>query len=137
MSVPNPAPTPYDGVNAVLAELLAGVQAILSDRLLGMYLYGSFALGDFDPEGSDVGFLAVTGEELPEAIVAALRALHERIFALDSLWAKELEGSYVSRAALCRFDRASARHPHIDRDARVWPRCDAETSLERGYSHHP
>jgi Domain of unknown function (DUF4111)/Nucleotidyltransferase domain len=115
MLVADTTPTPYASVNAVLAELLGGVQAILRERLLGMYLYGSLALGDFDADSSDVDFLAVTDEDLPPETVAALVALHERIFALDSPWAKELEGSYVPRAALRRFKRANARHPHIDR----------------------
>jgi predicted nucleotidyltransferase len=115
MFVAEPAPTPYTGVNAVLEELVGGVRAILRERLLGMYLYGSLALGDFDPDSSDVDFLAVTDDDLPPDSVAALVALHERIFALDVPWAKELEGSYVPRAALRRFERANARHPHIDR----------------------
>jgi predicted nucleotidyltransferase len=113
--VADSTPTPYAGVNAVLAELLGGVQAILRERLLGMYLYGSLALGDFDPDSSDVDFLAVTDEVLPPETLAALTALHERIFALDSPWTKELEGSYVPQAALRRFERANARHPRIDR----------------------
>jgi Domain of unknown function (DUF4111)/Nucleotidyltransferase domain len=99
----------------VLAELLAGVQAILEGRLLGMYLYGSLALGAFDPDSSDVDFLAVTDGDLLADVLAALVALHARIFAHDLLWAKELEGSYVPRAALRRFERAGALHPHIDR----------------------
>lgn len=115
MFVADSTPTPYAGVNAVLAELLGGVQAILQERLLGMYLYGSLALGDFDPASSDVDFLAVTDEDLPPERLAALVALHERIYALDSPWAKELEGSYVPRAALRHFERANARHLHIDR----------------------
>ena len=119
MSAPNAnltlSPTPYPDVNAVLAELLASVEAILGERLLGMYLYGSLALGDFNPDGSDVDFLAVSDSDLPPDTLAALVALHARIFAVDSLWAKELEGSYVPGAALRRFERAGALHPHIDR----------------------
>jgi hypothetical protein len=32
--------TPYPAVNAVLAELLAGVREVLGARLYGLYLYG-------------------------------------------------------------------------------------------------
>jgi hypothetical protein len=102
-------------VNAALAELLAGVQATLGARLLGLYLYGSLALGDFDSQSSDVDFLAVTDGDLAPEMLAGLVALHARIFARDSPWAKELEGSYVPSLALRRFKRADALHPHIDR----------------------
>lgn len=118
MPIPAPSPsppTPYAAVNAVLRALLAGVQAILGDHLLGMYLYGSLALGDFNPDGSDIDFLAVMEDEVSAAALAALQALHERVFVLDPPFSEELEGSYVSRAALRRFDPATARHPHIDR----------------------
>ncbi len=43
MSNQNMSPTPYLEVNAVLNELLPDVQAILGDRFIGMYLYGSLA----------------------------------------------------------------------------------------------
>ncbi len=45
-------PTPYPDVNAVLHRLLAEVQAVLGERFVGLYLYGSLAGGDFDPDTS-------------------------------------------------------------------------------------
>lgn len=54
MALPPLTPTPYAEVNAILAEVQARVTAILGPDLLGMYLYGSLALGDFTLErGSD------------------------------------------------------------------------------------
>ena len=40
-------PTPYPEVNTVLLDLLSQLQAILGDRFVGLYLYGSLASGDF------------------------------------------------------------------------------------------
>lgn len=108
-------PTPYPEVNALLYELLAGVQTILGTHLVGMYLDGSLASGDFDRD-SDVDFVAVTDDEISNDQFLALQALHERIAALDVWCAKELEGSYLSRAAVRRYDPARAVHPHIQRD---------------------
>lgn len=108
-------PTPYPDINAVLYELLAGVQAILGDRFVGLYLHGSLAGGDFTPRRSDIDFLVATAVELPEERVLALRALHAHLAAGASPWAAELEGSYIPLPALRRYDPACARHPHVER----------------------
>lgn len=53
-------PTPYPDLNGVLAELVESIECILADQLVGIYLQGSFAVGDFD-EHSDVDFFVITG----------------------------------------------------------------------------
>ncbi len=92
-------PTPYHELNEVLAELRQGIQDVLGQNLIGLYLQGSFALGDFD-EHSDVDFIAVSEQELTEEWAAAITAMHGRLFQLPTEWAKHLEGSYFSRAQL-------------------------------------
>jgi hypothetical protein len=47
-------PTPYADVNAEVHDLLPSLHAILGQQLTGMYLVGSLALGDFDPQDSDL-----------------------------------------------------------------------------------
>ncbi len=98
----------------VLNVLLPEVQAILGDQFIGMYLYGSLAYGGFDGD-SDVDFIVVTQDDLPDALLAALRDMHERIAALDSWCATQLEGSYLPRRALRTFDPVRVLHLHIDR----------------------
>lgn len=108
--------TPFPDVNALLSALLEGVREILGDGLVGMYLYGSLSLGDFDPDSSDVDFLFVTTDVLPVEMLDALRALHARIAASGLRYADKLEGSYIPRAALRRHDPANAAHPTIGVD---------------------
>ncbi|HET8632017.1 MAG TPA: aminoglycoside adenylyltransferase domain-containing protein [Thermomicrobiales bacterium] len=113
---PTAQPTPYPEVNAVLALLLREVRTVLGDRLVGMYLYGSLSLGDFDPDSSDVDFIVVTEGELPEETLAALAAMHRRIAARGLPWADRLEGSYIPREAIRRYDSANTTHPTIGMD---------------------
>jgi hypothetical protein len=108
------SPTPYPEVNAVLNVLLPDVQEILGNQFIGMYLYGSLAYGGFDRD-SDVDFVVVTQEELPEALFSELQVMHTRITTLDTWCATQLEGSYVPRAALQIFDPLRVLHLHIDR----------------------
>ncbi len=111
-------PTSYADINMLLGELLAGVQTILGSHLVGIYLEGSLANGDFDAS-SDVDFVVVSdsviGEESTPAIFAALYALHEQIAAGESPWAIQLEGSYLSQHALRCYDPADALHPNLER----------------------
>jgi hypothetical protein len=108
------APTPNSEVNVVLQELLPGVHATLGDQLVGLYLTGSLAAGDFDRH-SDVDFVAVTENEVGGELFSALDTLHQRIALIDSWCATQLDGAYISRVALRRFDPTIALHPNIDR----------------------
>jgi predicted nucleotidyltransferase len=120
-------PTPYPDVNEIVNTLLAHVQRILGDELIGMYLHGSLANGGFD-EFSDIDVVFVTKEELSEEMLAALHAMHTQMSEMDSAWAVQQEVSYIPQAALRRFDRANMHHPHLDRGkGEVLHRMDHES----------
>jgi hypothetical protein len=119
--------TPYPEINSVLQELLSGVRAILGRRFVGMYLDGSLAIGDFEPDKSDLDFVVVTDGELSAQTFGDLKALHERIATGASKWTKELEGSYIPQRAL-RHDRRPPAHPYIDRGSTL-----AMVHQESGY----
>lgn len=95
--------TPYPELNDVLGQLVESVRDVLGDNLVGVYLQGSFALGDFD-EASDVDALVVVAEDVGPDQLPALQALHGRLFALPSPWAQRLELSYAPAAILRHKD---------------------------------
>ena len=115
-SVDLTGPTPYKDVNTLLHLLLTKVQAVLHEKLVGFYLYGSLSLGDFDPAASDIDFLVVTTEELSGELLEHLRDMHAGIAASGLHRADRLEGSYIPRAPLRRYDPHDARHPTIGVD---------------------
>lgn len=94
---------PYPELPLVLESFIVGVQNALKRNLVGAYLIGSLATGDFDLD-SDVDFLIVTNAELSDAELRLLQALHIEIHNLDGYPAKHLEGSYISRDVLVRAD---------------------------------
>jgi predicted nucleotidyltransferase len=114
-------PTPYRELNAVLEELLASVQHILVDQFIGLYLQGSFAVGDFDAH-SDCDFVVVVDREFSESQCGSLQAMHERIFGLRSEWARHLEGSYFPKDLL---------RDHALTDADLWYLDNGSRLLER------
>jgi predicted nucleotidyltransferase len=112
----NLSPTSYSDVNEILSLLYTDVKEILADQLVGMYLFGSLANGDFD-EASDIDVLFVTNKEISESAFSSLKETHSRINKLDSLWAIQLEVSYIPKDVLRRHDPNNKVHPHMDRGA--------------------
>lgn len=98
----------------MLHALLAGAQKILGERFAGLYLYGSLAAGDFDPEHSDIDFLIVTEGELPDELLPALEAMHAGLASGAGKWATKLEGSYVPRQTLRRYDPEDAPRAQLN-----------------------
>ncbi len=106
--------TPYPEINWLLEQVLAGAQSVLGQRFAGMYVEGSLASGDFDQD-SDIDFVVAASEAVSDELFLALQAMHDRLSALDSPWAIQLEGFYVSRQALRRHDAANGPCPNIER----------------------
>lgn len=110
-------PTPYPELNAVLRELVAGIQLVLGDSFVAAFLQGSFAVGDFDRH-SDVDFIIAVERELTDQQVLSLQALHERIYSLECEWAQHLEGSYFPKEVLRRCDSRGAPLWYLDHGSR-------------------
>jgi predicted nucleotidyltransferase len=90
---------PYPELREVLRVFADEIAAELGENLVGIYLVGSLASGDFDAD-SDVDFLVVTNTELTEANMKSLQEIQVRIHDMECYPAKHLEGSYISIADL-------------------------------------
>ena len=97
------------------------LQSCLADLVHGIYLQGSFALGDFD-EHSDVDFIVAIRCKLNEAKVSEINDIHNDLFHLGPEWAKHLEGSYIPVDVLASMKR---------RKEKVWYLDHGSTMLER------
>lgn len=107
------APTLFPEVDEALSLLLANARKLLAARLVGMYIYGSLATGDFNPGTSDIDFLVATDSELPADMLPAVGAMHRSISSRRPKWAGKLEGSYIPLRALRRYDPDNSMHPAL------------------------
>ena len=124
-------PTPYAELNAVLHVLVDGVRGALGDQLVGAYLQGSFALGDFDHH-SDVDFVVAVRDELTDDQVAALQIVHARTYGIECEWARHLEGSYFPTVLLRDYRGAGSPLWYLDHGRQVLERSDhCNTALVR------
>lgn len=121
-------PTSYPDLNAVLRELVAGIQAVLGEIFLSAYLQGSFAVGDWDIH-SDVDFVVALSRDVTEAEAAGLQAMHTRIYEMESPWAQHLEGSYFPKELLKCDDPAKTPLLYLDNAHEKLIRSDHDNSL--------
>jgi predicted nucleotidyltransferase len=118
-------------VEAELEALLSGVQEVLGGNLVGVYLRGSLATGEFVPETSDLDVLAATEYGVSDTTFAALADMHVRLGALPNPYAKRVEMAYVDRAALKRFEPGQ-RHPTLGQgESLQWTEHFTNWILER------
>ena len=110
------SPTPYADINVLLDQLLSSAQVILSHRFTGLYLHGSLAYGDFNPQTSDIDFVAVTDGPLPTGTYLALKELHTHLFTSGLAWAQKIEGAYIPKETLRRHDPNAAPVPWLGAD---------------------
>ncbi len=108
-----PGLEPYPEIRTLLHRLWGEIQHILGERALALYVHGSLAMGDFAPERSDIDFLVVTASPLSSTSTHQLAAMHAQLRAQEPPWALRLEGSYIPRMALWRYDPARTEHPAL------------------------
>ena len=117
---------PYPELRGVLEIFVDEISTELGENLVGIYLVGSIASGDFDAD-SDVDFLVVTNTELTETNMKALQDIQIKIHGIDCYPAKHLEGSYISisdlndwstvgQKKLYYFDNGSTAYEHSTHD---------------------
>ena len=118
-------------VTGTLEALLPGIQNVLGDNLVGAYLRGSLALGDFIPATSDIDVLVVTARPVGDVEFGALADLHARLAASPHPYARRLEIAYVDRAAWRRFE-PGLRHPSLGQgETLAWSEHRDNWILER------
>lgn len=78
----------------VVQALADQVVTFLTDRVVGVYLGGSYTMGDFSPATSDFDVLIVTRGSLAPDDLAALAQLHQRLLE-EHPEAHRLEGDYA------------------------------------------
>jgi len=101
----------------LVTDLFDGIRQILDDDLVGLYLGGSLAIGDFDEARSDLDFLAVVDDALSEETLQELRALHNAIRTSNKnrLYGN-YEGVYLTTRQAANPKTADMHAPHLGSD---------------------
>src|SRR5437879_11607786 len=71
--------TPYPAINTVLTEWAEGLKRLLGKKIVGLYLSGSLAYGDFVPDRSDIDLQAVVQNPLTQDELGLVEQLHRKV----------------------------------------------------------
>jgi predicted nucleotidyltransferase len=93
----------HSTVDVLLDDLVASIEAVLGDELVGIYLYGSYVSGGFDPGVSDLDLVAVTGADVDVIDLGGLERMHGDFIGRHPDWTDRIEVVYVGLAALRSF----------------------------------
>jgi predicted nucleotidyltransferase len=76
-----------------LRRVARDLSGILRGNFVGFYIMGSFVMGDWDPEKSDIDFIVVTRKPLNKRESLEIRKLHQALS--KSNLGKKLDGAYT------------------------------------------
>lgn len=107
---------PYPDIHYTISLIHEGAQTILGEDYLSFILHGSLAAGGFDPTRSDVDFLIVTDDEMTDLQYSSMAQMHQHISKSGLPWSTNIEGSYITKRALYRFDPQNCTHPALRTD---------------------
>lgn len=88
-------PTPYEDINDILQTLQKGIKAILNEKLVGFYLFGSLSYNDFNLDRSDMDLLVIVREPLTKKELDLVKDLHTQIEIDNKKWHHRIECSYT------------------------------------------
>ena len=94
------SPTPHQDVNDLLIDWVKGVRKILSENMIGLYLFGSLTYGDFVRGRSDIDLQAVVREPLGSDELSSIEKFHLELERRHAAWAGRVECSYVPAVLL-------------------------------------
>ena len=119
----------HDSIPEITARFVNRSAAILKEKLTGIYLHGSAAMGCYQPGKSDLDFLVVTSEELTET---EKREYMDMVIELDADGpAKGIEMSIVTREVCDPFIYPTPFILHYSRMHTEWYRRDPEDYLRK------
>ena len=96
-------PTPFDDVNATLGSLLSEMRAVLAEKLVGLYLYGSLTTGGFVTGSSDIDLLAAVSSDVDSREFDDLQRMHADFANNRPEWDDHIEVQYLPLLALQTF----------------------------------
>ncbi len=87
----------------IIDAVTGAVTTTTGPALVGLYLCGSLATGDFDERTSDIDLLAVLSTDVSPDLAARLERMHDELAQDNPTWRGRIEVVYVSAVGLTNF----------------------------------
>jgi len=125
----DPSETPTE----ILEALTSDIREAIGGELVGLYVYGSYVSGDFDPDASDLDLVAVLSTEIGDAHVARFGSVHDDFVRRHPAWRNRLDVVYIGRAALAGFREGRGSFATISPGEPLHLRTDVVDWLQSWY----
>jgi predicted nucleotidyltransferase len=120
--------TLYPQVNKAVKEILSHQKRILGEKIVGVYLYGSAATGDFNESISDIDLLCAVSSDLEKTEFEQLEQMHIDFANRNKTWLDRIEVEYLSLISLKTFktqatdmaDISPGTSFHTAKEDRLW-----------------
>jgi len=93
--------------NTILEDFVSMLEPALGEMLIGVYLYGSLATGDFNESQSDIDLLIVIRNIIDGKTLDLLTSFHKSFNEKHPEWQKRIDVAYVEKNALWAFQTKS------------------------------
>jgi predicted nucleotidyltransferase len=100
---------PPAAAKAIIGEVMTAIANTTGSALVGLYLCGSMATGDFDERMSDIDLLVVLATELLPDLAARVERMHREFADDNPTWRGRIEVIYVSVGDLASLRQRPAR----------------------------
>src|SRR5215212_9419021 len=87
--------TDYLRVNALIETVRRELEIVLREKLVGLFVFGSFATWNFEPSTSDVDLIAALASDLSPNDFARVSSVHEDALRRFPTWKNRLEVAYI------------------------------------------
>ena len=123
--------TPYSELDATLKGHAETLKEVLRENLIGFYLTGSLAIGDFDLT-SDIDFIVVTERQLSDTDVKEVQKAHISTYNQDTRWVKHLEYSFFPKTILLKNSSPyTEKGPNTAEDRDLWYFNNGSKTIEK------
>ncbi len=104
--------TIHKDVTDLICEFRAELQRIIKNKFYGLYLYNSVAMGNFEPESSDIDFIVVLNDILVDEEIDDLSILHNKL--IDKhVHGLKLDGMYLQQDMIGKMNNNIETYPYV------------------------
>lgn len=104
--------TSFPVLNGIIMEFVSQIKAILELKLVGVYLFGSLSLGDFNSKVSDIDLFVITSSEIDDKVFNQLKVMHHDFEKNHRNCKNKLEVYYVTLEDLKKLRNEDINIPY-------------------------
>ncbi|ARC83242.1 hypothetical protein U732_2468 [Clostridium argentinense CDC 2741] len=101
-----------DMIVKLLDDYFASIKSAFRDKIFGVYVYNSLALGKFDANKSDIDFITILKNPLSKQELKLLYSIHKKLN-IESPYGRKMEGMYIQLNDLGKSNSQIAPYPYF------------------------